>query len=144
MIWTLKIECISGAYLTHQCVRIIEIDSGSSLIQLHDAIQDAVHFDRDHPFEFFAGRTHRNRQVVFNDTLDWEEAFKTYGQLTLDQVYPLPARFKLYYHFDFGDQWYFEIRKMRKKAVEPAPGVSYPRVIEKQGPDPEQYPTYDQ
>ena len=57
MIITLKVECIWGLHLEEDCVRVIEIDFRASLNDLHDAIQDAVDFDDDHLFEFFAGRT---------------------------------------------------------------------------------------
>jgi hypothetical protein len=35
---------------------VIEIDSNSSFLQLHEAIQDAVDFDNDHLFQFYLGR----------------------------------------------------------------------------------------
>jgi hypothetical protein len=53
MIFTLTIHCVSGAYLRESCTRVIEIDEKACLYDLHDAIQDAVEFGRDHPFEFF-------------------------------------------------------------------------------------------
>jgi hypothetical protein len=59
-----------------------------------------------------------------------------------DGVYPLPKSCKLYYHFDFGDDWYFGIRKIRKKPHEPAAGVTYRRVVEAIGPNPPQYGDY--
>lgn len=142
MIWTLRVECIAGSYLEEECVRTIEINSKSSLYDLHDAIQNAVDFDRDHLFEFFAGRTYRSRTVVFDD--DPGDGFDTYSKLKLGRVYPLPKSCKLYYLFDFGDSWYFEIRKSRKKPTEPQPGVKYPRVVEAIGPNPEQYPCWDE
>jgi hypothetical protein len=46
---------------------------------------------------------------------------------------------KLFYHFDFGDDWRFEIRKMRNKPKEPEARVRYPRVIEAKGPKLRQY-----
>jgi len=49
---------------------------------------------------------------------------------------------KLYYLFDFGDHWTFEIRKARG-AKKPEVDVEYPRVVEAIGPDPEQYPTWE-
>ena len=73
MIWTLRIECVFGLYLEEECIRTIEIDTGSSLFDLHDTIQDVVDFDRDHLFEFFAGRNYRNRKVVFEDSFDCGE-----------------------------------------------------------------------
>lgn len=143
MIWTLRVECIWGIHLENECVRVLEIESGSSLLGLHDAIQEAIGFDRDHLLEFFAGRNYRNRKLVFDEGFDWERSWDVYGQLTLEQVYPLPKSCKLYYHFDFGDDWYFEIRKSRKKPTEPEPGVEYPRVVESIGPNPEQYGTWE-
>ena len=140
MIWTLTIECIMGMYQRHDCVRVIEIESEASLLDLHDAIQAAVNFDRDHLFEFFGGRNWRNRKVVFEDSYDTGDLFDTYASIPLEDVYPLPKGCKLHYHFDFGDDWFFEVKKSRKQPKEPEKGVQYPRVIESVGPDPEQYP----
>ena len=143
MIWTLKVTCIFGLYLEEECVRVIEVDSRSSLMDLHDAIQDAVDFDQDHLFEFFAGRHWRNRKVKFEDSLEWEDMFDTYASLSLEDIYPLEKGLKLYYHFDFGDDWYFEITRSRKKPTDPEPGVKYPRAVERIGPNPDQYPTWE-
>jgi hypothetical protein len=59
--------------------------------------------------------------------------------VTLEGLFPLPKNMKLFYHFDFGDDWRFEIRKMRNKPKVPEAGVRYPRVIEAQGPKLRQY-----
>ncbi len=144
MIWTLTIECIMGIYQRHKCVRVVEIDSEASLLDLHNAIQDAVDFDGDHLFEFFGGRNWRNRKVVFGDDYGAEDPFDTYSSITLEEVYPLPKSCKLIYHFDFGDDWYFEVKRSRKKPREPEDGVQYPRVVESVGPNPEQYPSSDE
>jgi hypothetical protein len=117
----------------------MEIDSKSSLLDLHEAVQDAVDFDRDHLFEFFGGRHQRDRKVVFENSYAWEASFDIYDGITLEQVYPLPKSCKLYYHFDFGDDWYFEIKLIRRKPREPEAGVTYPRIIEAIGPNPPQY-----
>ena len=144
MIWTLKVTCVWGRYFTKDCVRVLEIDARDSLYDLHEAIQTVVDFDRDHPFEFIAGRHRRNRKIVFASNCDsWEHAAQLYSDLTLEQIYPLPDSLRLFYHFDFGDDWYFDIRKLRKRPFEPEPGVNYPRVIESVGPNPEQYPQTD-
>lgn len=144
MIWTLSVECVSGWYLEENCKRIIEIKSNSSLYDLHYAIQDAVGFGDDHPFEFYAGRNYRNRKLFFGIDLDDGDPIGSYSDLTLAQVYPLPNNLILFYHFDFGDNWYFEIRKSRKQPTEPVDGVKYPRVIEKVGPNPVQYPRWEE
>ncbi len=139
MIITLRVECVQGLYLEQDCVRTIEIDEGASLIDLHDAIQGAVAFDDDHMFEFFGGRNPRQRKMSFAEDEDGEYDAGTMGEVTLEEVFPLPKSMKLYYQFDFGDDWIFEIRRSRKKPAPPEAGVKYPRVVEQVGPNPPQY-----
>jgi hypothetical protein len=116
------------------------MDMESSLLDLHDVIQDAVGFDRDHLFEFFGGRNWQNRTIVFEDSCEGKDLLRTYSRITIEQVYPLPKGCELVYHFDFGDDWFFQIKKSRKKPKDPEEGVEYPRIIESVGPNPEQYP----
>jgi len=144
MIITLRVECVWGMYLQEECVRVIEIEDSASLLELHTAIQDSVEFDYDHLFEFFAGRNYGQRKLLFVDSIDWEYEAEVLDNIALEEVYPLPKSLKLYYHFDFGADWYFEIRKSRKKPVPPDPAVEYPRVVESIGPDPPQYGEYDE
>ncbi len=46
MILKLRIECVRGHYLNEPCIRVIEIDENMDLLDLHEAIQDAVHWRR--------------------------------------------------------------------------------------------------
>jgi len=140
MIYTLTVECVEGAYWKERCVRVIEIDEHSSLHSLHLAIQDAVKFDNDHLYDFYAGRYPRHRKMLFAESEDWEERENDYCKIELNQVYPLP-KLKLYYLFDYGDNWLFEIKKGRKETQAEAK-VSYPRVVQRIGPNPEQYPRF--
>jgi len=144
MIITLRVECVQGLYLQEECVRTLEIDQDASLIYLHYAIQDAVAFDDDHMFEFFAGTGPRRRKMSFAEDEGGEYDADIMGEVTLEQVFPLPKSMKLYYHFDFGDDWIFEIRRGRKKPAPPAPGVTYPRVVERIGPNPPQYGEWEE
>jgi len=130
-------------HLSEECVRVVEIDTCASLLDLHGVIQGSVGFDDDHMFEFFAGQNPRQRKLLFADDADWAYEADALADITLEHVYPLPKSLKLYYHFDFGDDWYFEIRKSRKKPLPPEPGVVYPRVVERVGPNPPQYGGYD-
>lgn len=140
----MKIECVSGCYLKEGWIRIIEIDSSSSLYDLHQAIQDAVGFDRDHLYDFYAGRHAYNRKLRFADDDQWEDREDKFSEITLEKIYPIPKSCKLYYLFDIGDDWRFEIRKSRKKPSEAKNGVKYPRVIDSIGPNPAQYPSYEE
>ena len=138
MIWILRVELLFGAYAEEECIRFIEIDSSSTLEDLHLAIQEAVHFDKDHLYEFYIAR---NERSLARRTFDDENA--GIYDVTLESLYPLEKGKKLYYLFDYGDYWLFKITKSRKKPTEPMKGIQYPRVVERVGDNPEQYPVYD-
>ena len=53
----------------------------------------------------------------------------------LNEVYPLSGM-KLYYLFDFGDDWLFQIKKSRKENLEKK-DTKYPVLIESSGVNPE-------
>ncbi len=147
MIWTLKIVCEWGRYHKKECIRTIEIDEESTLYDLHLYIQKIVEFANDHLFEFFMGRHFRNRKPFFEeDTWDfnYEEAMDNYSQMTLKEIYPLPKGLQLFYHFDFGDDWFFKITKSRKKPKPPEKVIDYPQLIESVGPNPEQYQSWEE
>jgi hypothetical protein len=61
--------------------------------------------------------------------------------MRLNQIFPLPKHKKLYYWFDFGDDWIFEIRKQGKERAA-AEGGGTPLLIEAEGPKPQQYPNW--
>jgi hypothetical protein len=114
MIWTLRIECVYGWYLEVRCTRIIEVSENSSLYDLHEAIQDAVKFGRDHPFMFFIANSSSPGAVRHWVTKkeEWEAMESDFLWIKIKDIYPC-GRKKLYYLFDFGDNWTFEIRKAR-------------------------------
>jgi hypothetical protein len=138
MILTLTVRCVWGAYLNGDCVRVIEIDDEATLFDLHNAIQDAVAFDRDHPFSFFVANSFTGVKRWLSDQENWDDVVDDFLATRLTDVFPL-GRKKLHYVFDFGDDWTFEIRKARKVTT-PVPGVKYPRVVASEGDNPEQYP----
>ena len=142
MILTLKIECVWGLYLTEAWIRVIEIDEEASLYDLHDFLQDVVDFDRDHLFGFYIANRFHGRKQWLSESEHKEDMWADYAEILLKDVFPL-GRKKLYYLFDYGDDWTFEVRRSRKRPREPEPGVTYPRVIESIGPNPPQYPETD-
>lgn len=113
-------------------------------MDLHEAIQDAVEFGRDHPFEFFIANSEwpsaKRDWVTYAE--EWEDKESDFRRMTLNAIFPLKPRKKLYYLFDAGDLWTFEIRKQRGRK-EPIEGVAYPRVVQAIGPNPEQYPSME-
>jgi len=143
MIWTPHVK-LPLAESTH--IRLIEIDSNASFLDLHLAILDAVSFDHDHLFEFYVGRHPRNRAYSIGGEPNWDafDPFDTYEDIRLSDAWPLPKGMKLFYLFDFGDNWLFQIYKMRHKDKQPLPGTAYPRVIQAEGDNPEQYPDWEE
>ena len=94
MIITLRVQCVWGMHLHEECVRVMEIEDGASLLDLHAAIQDSVGFDYDHLFEFFAGRNHRHRKLVFADGVDWEYEAEALDEVALERGLSLDESFE--------------------------------------------------
>jgi len=139
MIWILKVELLFGAYIEELWEGTIEIDSLSTLEDLHFALQDVLNFDNDHMYEFYVSRTEKSHNRIRYD----DENGLVYS-VTLENLYPLEKNKKLFYLFDYGDNWLFKIAKSRKKAQEPMQDIKYPRLVEEVGIKPEQYPSWEE
>jgi len=109
--------------------KTIDVKEDFTLDELHGLILELVDFDDDHLHEFFVGKNPRSRP---NEVPD---------RARLNEIYPLTG-LKLYYLFDFGDSWLFEIKKARKKIAFDN-SLKYPVLVESTGVNPEQYPEYD-
>jgi len=118
-----------------------EVPDICSLFDLHLFIQKVIDFDNDHLFSFYAGKNDRNHKIKFSDNPGYPDDGGDYEGILLKNVYPLKG-LKLYYLFDFGDSWLFEIRKSRKK-VEPQHDTQYPRIVSDNGVKLRQYLSYD-
>ncbi len=145
-IYTLSIECVFGMYLKESFLRVVEVPSDMTLGDLHALIKDLTGFDDDHLSTFYTANTLRGKKVWFTESGEWEddddaEDGASLWDIPLHDVFPLPKHKKLYYWFDFGDDWMFEIRKKGKDGT-PASATRYPRVIHEEGPKPEQYPSF--
>jgi hypothetical protein len=144
MILTLTIDCVWGAYLKETCIRVIEIEEADTLYDLHDAIQDAVNFGRDHPFEFYLANSSSPwaERRWLSEKEEWGDKEGDFCRIRLMDIWPT-GRKKLYYLFDFGDNWTFEIRKKRGTR-KPENNIKYPRVVKAIGPNPQQYPRFEE
>ena len=109
--------------------RIIEVREDFDLESLHNYIQELVEFDDDHLYEFYVGKTPRRKSYMVPD------------EAKLNDIYPITGQ-KLYYLFDYGDSWLFQIKKSRKK-LNVDKKVKYPRLVAAAGVNPEQYPDYE-
>jgi hypothetical protein len=122
---------------------VIEMDESASLYDLHEAIQTAVDFDRDHLYSFYTANTDSPyaHKTQLSEEERWEDMEDDFMAITVGSLYPL-GRKRLYYLFDFGENWLFEIRKQRG-LKKPEDGIAYPRVVESIGPNPEQYEPFE-
>ena len=49
----------------------------------------------------------------------------------------------MFYLFDYGDSWVFQVSKTRKKPFEPITDINYPNIVSQSDFKPEQYPDWD-
>lgn len=112
----------------------LELLGSQTLDHLHDAIQDAFGWDRDHLYLFRLGRTSRDSE---DDYLcaDCEDGLH-YADATLASLGLRRGR-SFWYLFDFGDRLWHDIKVLRVGA--PEVGVTYPRVTSSGGESPDQY-----
>ena len=110
--------------------KTIEVKEDFTLLKLHKYIQKIVEFDDDHLFEFYVEKNPRSLRNSVSESLK------------LNEIYPLKG-VKLFYLFDFGDSWVFQITKSRKEIVE-IKTTTYPLLVESTGVNPEQYPDYEE
>jgi hypothetical protein len=108
-----------------------------SIHDLHVEILNIIKFDNDHMYQFFVSRREFGSERIHYDDREYSLDTK------LIDLFPLPKSRKLFYNFDFGDNWIFQISKSRKKAKHSIDEQMYPVVISESGKKPEQYPDTD-
>lgn len=92
MIWTMKVVLWSGYCDEISWESKIEIDSSSTLDELHFAIQEYVQFGNDHLYEFDTScneRSYKRTRYSEEDDLIYET--------TLEMLYPLKKGNSLFY-----------------------------------------------
>lgn len=139
MIETLKIKLLDGMHAQNEWECALEIPIDYSLDELHQAILCAIGFDNDHMYEFCIASSYYSRgalRIACNDDKVTQE--------TIDSILLKAKGKKLYYMFDFGDSWLFQINKSRKKRISEKPDTFYPKVVLESGIKPEQYPDWDE
>lgn len=128
--------------------RTIQIRGDQTLADLHEAIFSA--FDRydEHLYEFqFGAKRHDPMARRYVHPMALESDFddrtepKSAEEATIDSL-ELKPRQKFLYWFDFGDDWWHDI-KVDAIATTIPPG-DYPKVIGRVGKSPPQYPDLEE
>ena len=134
MIYTINIKLPNPLEQIHwECV--IEVDGDASLEDLHLMIQEAVEFDNDHMYEFYIAKT---LQAFERNSFQCDE--QRIVDTSIEYFIQTAKDKKMFYLFDYGDSWLFQISKTRKKPFAPVENIEYPNIVSKSDFLPEQYP----
>lgn len=130
--------------------RDIEIKENVNLYKLAEAIVGAYDFDFDHAFGFF-------RKITDGWDFVNVEKYELFADLEDQGIEPVDAKSvkntkvrdvwkqpkdKMLFLFDYGDEWRFVAELIGFGAAEPK--IKYPRVVNKVGLAPEQYPEVEE
>lgn len=132
--------------------RRIEILGSQTLEQLHEIIFAAFDRHDHHLYSFYLTKPGSKSRSRFADAPefthpsmledDWGRKDLQDASKTKVSHLHLKIKAKFEYLFDFGDEWLHEITV--EKILEDFPGDDYPRITEKKGESPEQYPEDDE
>ncbi len=117
----------------------VAVGSEQYLTALHEAIQEAFGWLDDHIYSFWLDNTFwgdPGSEITSPAVPD--EAPRT-ADLPIAELDLQPGR-QIAYLFDFGDEWRVHLTL---QAAEPGDGGRYPRVLERTGQAPPQYPALD-
>ncbi len=133
--------------------RNIEILENQTLADLHESIFEAFERYDEHLYSFFLTRkATKSTRVIYDfpeithpmnlesqidfGFKDRYDAGKTkIGELALGE------KEKLYYLFDFGDEWWHELTVLKIRDTENSKG--FPKIVKISGESPAQYPDYE-
>jgi hypothetical protein len=131
--------------------RRIAVRSDQTLDEFHQAIFTAFDRDDEHLYSFYfpppgvRGRDIVGKSPEFTSPFMFENNdFPTKAKdaaKTRFSVLPLKRSQRFLYLFDFGDCWWHEITV--ESIDSPCDKGKYPRVLEKRGESPEQYPAWE-
>ena len=117
--------------------------TAQTLEMLAESILDAVGFDMDHAYGFHDNlkNPYRSKEqyTLFAD-IGEETAKGDTGVRTTPLAAVFRPRKKMLFHFDYGDDWYFLVTCL--KTEETKSKFRKPKILDKQGTPPEQYPDY--
>src|SRR5574341_1027762 len=129
--------------------RTIQILGTHTLEDLHGTIFAAFDRDEEHLYEFQTGgkKPHDRKALRYGHAMLAEGPFDDHGlagfaEATSMDALNLKPRAVFFYMFDYGDDWWHRVKVTRIENA--APEGPLPRVIERVGKSPPQYPSDDE
>jgi hypothetical protein len=117
----------------------IEVRDDQSLVDLHDGIQEAFGWLDDHLYAFWLdNRFWGDDEMEYTSPVEAPEGGRS-AEVGLAELDLEPGS-KIAYVFDFGDEWRV---RLELKRTAPADDGEYPRVTDRVGEGPPQYPDYE-
>jgi hypothetical protein len=128
--------------------RTIAVRSDQTLDDLHAAIYQAFDRDDEHLYSFFFPRPGTRSRAALHDAPEYTHPFNAEedpldpdlhnaARTTIGKLGLVPKQ-RFLYLFDFGDEWWHEVTVER--VGDPVEEGPYPRVLERHGNSPPQYP----
>jgi Plasmid pRiA4b ORF-3-like protein len=118
----------------------LAVGAEQQLTALHDAIQNAFGWWDDHLYSFWLSEEFWAERDLEFTTPDAPDEGVRIAEVALAEL-GLDLEAKISYVFDFGDEW--RVRLTLRGHAQPD-GGTYPRVLERQGTAPPQYPGLDE
>lgn len=138
-IFTLAIDCVGGRYLNESYRYVIETPVELTLGELASHILGMLEFEEtDHLDEFYLANSLGGKRTHLTPDGEWDDDSAQVMKIPLSAVFPLPKNKKLFYLFDFGASWRFQITKQGRQ-TEAQPGTEYPRVVSETGVKPKEF-----
>ena len=147
LVQRLRISLVSGPWTDgEECVRYVDFPLRACLYDLHEAIQEAVEFDNEHPFRFFTAEADGSGRESVPPQLG-EEPDRTavdcdvYEDVPAVASVPDDGRRGLFYaYLSDGGDWIFSVERAGEPTP-PVPGAPYPLPVDSlsSGPNPSQY-----
>ena len=134
--------------------RRIQVRGDQTLDEFHEAIYEAFDRDDEHLYSFYFPPPGSRGQARIRDAVQhthpdffeygdgWDDTQRHAAAVSLIDSLQLRRGRKFEYLFDFGDSWWHEITVEQIDGVPEK--VRYPRIIEKHGESPPQYPDPDE
>jgi hypothetical protein len=131
-LYTLSIDYVGGGYPGEKFQRVIEVPCDMPLASLHGLVKQLTGFSDEKIHDFYVASSIRGKKLWFKRNGQWHGEGESAFTSSIDQIFLCKTKRKLYYSFEFGDNWIFEIGR-KGDVVEATADCDYPRVVHSRG-----------